>query len=156
MIALHCSDRDELGAVGSGGPGGVSKGLPAEMMSEHSVEGQVEVSENKVDGVGKGMPVGQRGPAEGRGRGRNSEWVWGNKDGAGCVRSGVSDQGLRKWKVPGCPEGWLPGPASWVPTPPRLLQPKKLFLPLAACDIPEHPQHVVSVHKSLGCTFISE
>lgn len=36
---------------------------------------------------------------------------------------------------------------------PSLLRPKKLILTLVVCDIPEHPQHVVSVHKSLWLVF---
>lgn len=36
---------------------------------------------------------------------------------------------------------------------PSLHRPEELFLTLAVCDIPEHPQHVVSVHKSLWLVF---
>lgn len=36
---------------------------------------------------------------------------------------------------------------------PKLLRAKKLFLAIAVCDIPEHPQHVASVHKSLRLVF---
>lgn len=73
-----------------------------------------------VGSVGRGMPGGQTGPAEGRGRGRSSEWVGGSKDGAGCVRSGVTDQALKLEgaRVP----GGLAGPASWGPAPPAPAQ----------------------------------
>lgn len=91
-----------------------------------------------------------------RGEGqRQEERVGGaNMTGSGCVRLVrlrlITDSRMGSYQgVPkGC-HGWSPGPLAQ----PKLLRAKKLFLAIAVCDIPEHPQHVASVHKSLRLVF---